>query len=174
MAWMDAISDIFNRYAGTAAGTASAPADPHKDYQAISGTAPPQVMADALAHAFRSDQTPSFPEMVGSLFRQSNPDQKAGLLSQLMGAISPASRASVPGLNELAGSSGEGAGVTAQKANQVSAEQVHQAAARAQRDNPSIIDTVSGFYAQHPGVVKALGATAITIAIQSIARRRQT
>ena len=39
-------------------------------------------MADALAHAFRSDQTPSFPEMVSSLFRQSNPDQRAGLVDQ--------------------------------------------------------------------------------------------
>jgi hypothetical protein len=89
MAWMDAISDIFNRYAGAAGGTASAPADPHQDYRNIAESAPPQVMADALAHAFRSDQTPSFPEMVSSLFRQSNPDQRAGLLDQLMGAIGP-------------------------------------------------------------------------------------
>ena len=36
MAWMDAISDIFNRYSGTAGGAASAPADPHHDYCNIS------------------------------------------------------------------------------------------------------------------------------------------
>jgi len=173
MSWMDAISDILNRHAGAAGGTAAAPADPHKDYQAIAQAAPPQVMADALAHAFRSDQTPSFSEMVGSLFRQSNPDQRAGLLSHLMQAISPASLASIPGLSELAGSSGQGAGVTAMKASQISAEQVQQAAANAQRDNPSIVDKVSGFYAQHPDVVKALGGSAIAIAIQSIVRRNR-
>jgi hypothetical protein len=169
---MDAISDICNRYSGAASGTASAPADPHEDYRNIAEAAPPQVMADALAHAFRSDQTPSFPEMVSSLFRQSNPEQRAGLLNHLIGAIGPAALASVPGLNELAGSSGGGPRVTSQQASQISAEQVQEAAAHAQRDNPSIVDKVSSFYAQHPQVVKALGGAAITIAIQHIARRR--
>ena len=59
MAWMDSISDIFNRYSGAVGGAASAPADPHQDYRDIAEAAPPQVMADALEHAFRSDQTPS-------------------------------------------------------------------------------------------------------------------
>lgn len=172
MAWMDAISDIFNRYSGAAGGTAAAPADPHQDYRDIAEVAPPQVMADALAHAFRSEQTPSFPEMVSSLFRQSTPDQRAGLLNQFIGAIGPAALANVPGLNELAGSFDKGQRVTPQMASQVSTEQMQHAAAHVQRDNPSIIDKVSGFYAQHPDVVKALGGAAITIAIQNIARRK--
>jgi hypothetical protein len=171
-AWTDAISDIFSRHGGSAAGTAAASADPHADYQAIAAAAPAQAMADALATAFRSDQTPSFPEMVSSLFRQSNPDQKAGLLSQLMGAVSPAVLAGVPELKDLAGSSAGGQGVTPQRASQISAEQVQRAAADAQRDNPSIVDQVSGFYARHPDVVKALGGAAISIAIQSMARRK--
>jgi hypothetical protein len=129
-------------------------------------------MADALADAFRSDQTPSFPEMVSSLFRQSNPDQRAVLLNHLVGAISSAALASVPVLNELASSSGQGQSVTSQQAGKISAEQVQQAVAHAQRDNPSIVDHVSGFYAQHPGIVKALGSVAITIAIQQIVRRK--
>ena len=170
MPWMDAFSDIFNRYSGAAGGAAPAPADPHQDYRDIAEAAPPQVMADALAHAFRSDQTPSFPEMVSSLFRQSNPDQRVGLLNQLLGAIGPAALASVPGLKELGG--GGGQSVTSQQASQISSEQVQQAADHAQCDNPSIVERVSGFYAQHPGVVKALGSAAITIAIQHIARRK--
>lgn len=159
MAWTDAISDIFNRYAAAAGGTASAPANPHQDYRNIAEAAPPQVMADGLAHAFRSDQTPSFPEMVSSLFQQSNPDQRAGLLNQLLGAMGPGAAASIPGLEE-------------QRPEQISPEQVKQAAAYAQNANPSIIDQVSGFYAQHPDVVKALGGAAISIAIQHIARRK--
>jgi hypothetical protein len=172
MAWMDAINDIFNRYSGAASGAASAPADPHQDYRNIAEAAPPQVMADALAHTFRSDQTPSFPEMVSSLFRQSNPDQRAGLLNQLVAAIGPTTLASIPGLSELAGSSRGGQSVTSQNASQISPEQVQQAAAHAQQSNPSIVDKVSGFYAQHPDVVKALGGAAISIAIQHIARRK--
>src|SRR5215475_15084291 len=132
MTWMDSINNIINRYAGAGAGTASAPANPHEDYRAVAQAAPPQVMADALAHTFRSDQTPSFPEMVSSLFRESNPDQRAGLLNQLIGAIGPTALAGIPGLKELAGSAGGGQSVTPQSANQISAEQVQQAAARAQ------------------------------------------
>jgi hypothetical protein len=169
MAWMDAISDIISRYSESGGGAAPAPADPHQDYRDIAETAPPQVMADALAHTFRSDQTPSFPEMVSSLFRQSTPDQRAGLLNRLIGAIGPAALASVSGLKEVAD---KGQSVTPQKASQISAEQVQQAAANAHRDNPSIVDQVSGFYAQHPDVVRALGGAAITIAIQHIARRK--
>jgi hypothetical protein len=166
---MDAINDICKRYSGAAGGTASAPADPHQDYRNIAQAAPPEVMADGLAQAFRSDQTPSFPEMVASLFRQSNPDQRAGLLNHLIGAIGPAALASVPGLKEV---SGGGQSVTSQDVSQISAEQVRQAATHAQRQNPSIVDQVSGFYAQHPDVVKALGGAAISIAIQHIVRRR--
>jgi hypothetical protein len=170
MAWIDAISDIVSRYSGAQGGTASAPADPHQDYRNIAQTAPPQVMADALAHAFRSDQTPSFPEMVSSLFCASNPEQRAGMLNQLIAAIGPAALANVPGLNDLVKSSGQS--VTPQSVSKISAEQVQQVATDAQRSNPSIVDQVSSFYAQHPNVVRALGSAAITIAIQHIARRK--
>lgn len=51
MAWMDAISEIVNRYTGAAGGTASASADPHKDFCSVANAAPSQVTADALALA---------------------------------------------------------------------------------------------------------------------------
>jgi hypothetical protein len=170
MAWMDAISEIMNRYRGMGAGTAAAPADPHQDYREIAQTAPREVMADALSHTFRSDQTPNFSDMVASLFRESDPNQRAGLLSHLLTAASPAVLSRIPVLRDLAG--GASQGVSAEAANQVSAEQVQQIAQNAQQNNPSIVDRVSGFYAQHPDVVKALGGTAIAIAIQHIVRRR--
>jgi hypothetical protein len=124
MTWMDTINNIISRYSGAGGGAASAPADPHEDYRAIAQSAPPQVMADALSHTFRSDQTPSFPEMVSNLFRQSNPDQRAGLLNHLISAIGPGALASIPALKDLAG----GQTVTPQKANQISPDQVQQIA----------------------------------------------
>ena len=167
MDWMQAIGDIVSRYTGTSGGAASAPADPHKDYCNIAASAPKQVMADALSHTFRSDQTPDFADMVSNLFRQSNPTQQAGLLNQLIGTLGPAALASIPALGGVAG----GASVTPETARQVSADQVRQMANSAQRANPSIVEQVSGFYAQHPDVVKALGGAAVAIAIQHIARR---
>lgn len=171
MGWMDAIGDIVNRYTGAAGGTASAPEDLHQDFMNVAKAAPPQVTADALAHAFRADQTPSFPEMVASLFQGSNPDQRAGLLNQLLGSVGPAALASIPGLKSLSGVLGGGETITPQQANQVSPEQVQQAAEHAQRTNPSIVDQVSGFYASHPTAVKALGTAAVTLVLQHIARR---
>jgi hypothetical protein len=172
MAWMDAINEIVNRYSGASGGTASAPADPHADYCEVAKAAPTQVMADALAQTFRSDQTPAFAEMVSHLFRQSDPQQRAGLLNQIIAAIGPAALANIPGLRGLAGSTGQGESVTPQQASQISAEQVQQAAVHAERNDPSIVDHVSSFYAKHPNVVKALGGTAIAIALQHISRRR--
>jgi len=172
MAWMDAINDIVSRYSGAGSGTASAPADPHQDYANIARSAPPEVMADALSHTFRSDQTPSFPEMVSNMFQASNPGQRAGLLNQLASTLGPTALASIPGLRNMVGNSGNVESVTPEKASQISPQQVQQMADHAQRANPSVVDMVSGFYARHPDVVKAIGGAAISIAIQRIARRR--
>ena len=172
MAWTDAICDIFNRYTAAAGGAASAPENPHEDYRNIAQSSSPRVMADALSHTFRSDQTPSFPEMVSSLFGSSNPDQKAGLLSQLLASLGPGALASLPQLKNLLEGSGGSPGITPSQASQITPEQVQQAATHAEQNNPTIIDRVSSFYAQHPDAVKGLGAAAITVAIQQIARRR--
>ena len=171
MSWIDAISDIVSRYSGSAGGAAVAPDDPHQDFCRVAKTAPTQVTADALAHAFRSDRNSSFPEMVASMFRESNPEQRAGLLNQLISSMGPAALASIPGLTQFSGSFGQPA-VTPEQARQISPEQVQQAAEHAQNGNPSIIDQVSTFYAAHPNVVKGLGAAAITIALQHLSRNR--
>jgi hypothetical protein len=172
MAWMDTINDIVNRYSGAPGGAASAPSDPHSDYSEVAQAAPKEVMADALAKTFRSDQTPSFPEMLSNLFRESDPNQRAGLLNQIIRRIGPAALMSIPGLRGLAGAAGQRQNVTPEQANQISPEQVQQVAAHAERSDPSIVDHVSNFYAQHPGVVKALGGAAIAIALRHISQRR--
>jgi hypothetical protein len=160
MDWGNAFSHILDRYTGAGGGTAAAPADAHNDYAQIAQAAPAEATAGGLSQAFRSDQTPPFPEMVANLFGHSDPNQRAGLLNRLLGTLGPGA---IPGL---------GGNVTPQQAQQVSPQQVQQAAAQAEQRNPSIVDDVSHFYAAHPDVVKALGGLALSIAIQHIARRR--
>jgi hypothetical protein len=159
MAWQDALQDLLQRYTGAGAGTAAAPADPHVDYQQVARAAPPDVVAGGLSHAFRSDQTPPFPQMLANLFGQSDPNQRAGVLNRLRNALEP-------------GAASAGGAVTPQQASQVSPQQVQDMAAQAERRNPSVVDEVSGFYAQHPQVVKAVGGLALTIALQHILKRR--
>jgi hypothetical protein len=158
MAWTDALQELLQRYAGAGGGTAAAPADPHGDFQQVAKAAPPGVVAGGLSQAFRSDQTPPFPQMLATLFGQSDPNQRAGLLNRLRAALEPGAAPS--------------GSVTPQQASQVSPEDVQQMAAQAERRNPSVVDEVSGFYAQHPQVVKAVGGLALTIALQHILGRR--
>jgi hypothetical protein len=157
MAWTDTLQELLQRYSGQGGGTAAAPADPHRDFQQVARTAPSEVVAGGLSQAFRSDQTPPFAQMLATLFANSDPNQRAGLLNRLRAALEPGTA---------------GGTVTPQQASQVSTQEVQQMAAQAERRNPSIVDEVSGFYAQHPQVVKAVGGLAITIALQHMLGRR--
>jgi hypothetical protein len=170
MDWMNAVENIVQRYSGQGGGTAPSPQDPHQDFQQVSQAAPQEVVASGLSQAFRSDRTPPFPEMLSNLFNQSDPNQRAGLLNQLLGSLGPGALAAIPGLEGLSSALGGGS-VTPQQASQVSPDQVQQIAAHAEQSNPSIVDAVSNFYAQHPQVVKAVGGLAITIALQHMLKR---
>ena len=74
---MNAINDIIQKYSGAAGGTAAAPANPHEDFQRVAEAAPKDVLASGIAEAFRSEQTPAFPQMLANMFGQSNPNQQA-------------------------------------------------------------------------------------------------
>jgi hypothetical protein len=62
--------------------------------------------------------------------------------------------------------------VTPEQTAQISPNEVQQMAAHAERQNPSVVDRVSSFYAQHPQVMKAAGGLALTIALQHMLKRR--
>ncbi|MFL6570046.1 MAG: hypothetical protein ACJ8LI_12855, partial [Chthoniobacterales bacterium] len=66
-------------------------------FNQVAQAAPREDLASGLASMFRSDQTPAFPQLVSQLFGNSDPNQKASLLNNLL-------------------SSGAGAGVLAQLA----------------------------------------------------------
>jgi hypothetical protein len=170
MSWLDEISHLAQRYSGQGGGTAAAPDAPHQDYQEVARHAPPEAVAGGLAEAFRADRTPAFPEMVSNLFSRSDPNQRAGLLNRLLAAIGPGALAGLPGgLGGLLGGRGE---VGPQEANNVSPKDVQAIAAHAEKQDPSVADQVSSFYAHHPQVVQALGGLALTIALQHMMRRR--
>src|SRR5215467_5606827 len=102
MDWMNAVEDIFQRYSGQGGGTAAAPATPHEDFQQVTQAAPANVVAGGISQAFRSDQTPPFPEMLANLFSHSDPNQRAGVLNRLSASLRPEAWASLSGLGSLA------------------------------------------------------------------------
>ncbi len=65
-----------------------------------------------------------------------------------------------------------GGSVTPQQAQQVSPETVQVLAEQAAKKNPSILDTAASFYAQHPTLVKTIGAGALALLMSRISRSR--
>lgn len=135
----------------------------------------PDVMGQGVADAFRADETPPFPDMVSQMYGQSNPQQQAGLLNQLIRAIGPSVLSAIGGgmLGRMSAQPG-GSGLpqlTPQQAQQVTPQQVQEIARRAEEHDPSVLDKVGGFYAQHPDLVKTLGSAALAIALAGISNR---
>ena len=78
---------IFEQYRN--ASVANPPQNVQQDYQRAAEAVPSSHLADALGEAFRSRETPPFGQMVSSLFGNSNPDQRAGILNHLLSAVGP-------------------------------------------------------------------------------------
>lgn len=157
--------DLLKQYAGAGLDQVAANAPDH--FQEVAQNAPPETVSQGLAAAFRSDQTPPFAQMVSQLFSQGNPQQQSGMLNHLLGALGPSAAAMLGGINLQQG--GGAPQVTPEQAARISPQNVQQLAENAERQNPSIVDTLSGFYAQHPTLVKTLGGTAMAIALSKIA-----
>jgi len=169
MSWLNAIGDLAERYA--ASSNQGSTEDTHEDFQQVVEAAPKDVVRHGLANMFRSDQTPPFPEMVSNLFSQSNQNQKTGLLNQLLSSVEPDALSGIHGLGSLTGLTGTTGNNAQMLATQLSPEQVQQIATHVQNQDPSIVDRVSEFYAQHPGLMKAVGSLALSIAMKHMMRR---
>jgi len=170
MGILDSVNDLLKKYSGGAQNTANAA----EHFDQVAQAAPQGVMAEGLAALFRSDQTPAFANLVSSLFSQSNGEQKAGVLNQLLGSVGPGVLAQMVGggaLASLLGSAGKQ--ITPDQAQNVSPELVQQLASHAEQTDPSIVDKASAFYAQHTTLVKTLGGAALSIALAKVAERQK-
>lgn len=158
---------VVRQYSGASASTP--PPNTQQDFAKVAQVAPQSHLAGGLAEAFRSDQTPPFPQMLGNLFGQSNGEQRAGILTQLLSSsgVNPLSALG----DRFSGLLKPGSQVTPQQAEQVPPEAVQQLAEHAQKNDPSIVDQASNFYAQHPQLVQGLGAGALALIMSHISKK---
>ena len=170
MPWMDQVGNLLKQYTGGAAAAAAPAPDVNAHFDQVAAAAPAGTLAAGLAAAFHSDQTPAFGNMLSGLFANSTGEQKAGLLNQLMANVTPAMLSSIAGGGALAGLLKSGGQITPEQAQQVSPEAVQEIAAQAKQANPSIVDTVSNFYAQHTTLCKTLGGAALSICLAKVAQ----
>ncbi len=179
MSWMNDLEGLLQQYSGASA--AQAPDTIHNDFDEITQAAPHSVIADGLAEAFRSDQTPEFGDMAAQMFGQSSGPQRAGILNNLIATLGPTLIAQMLGRR---GGSSSGLGgllggligggqqqITPEQAEQISPEAVRDLATEAEKHDPSIIDQFSDFYAKHPTLIKTLGSAALAIALAKMAQR---
>jgi hypothetical protein len=165
------LTDIFEQYRNDAA------VNPHiapEHFDAAVRQAPRDAVAQGIADAFRADSTPSFGEMIGGMFGQSNPEQRAGVLNQLLRSLGPAVLSSLGGgiLGRMSAPSRAGPpSLTPEQASQLSPEEVRDIAAKAEQHDPSVMDRIGSYYAEHPQLVKTLGSAALAIALAGIANR---
>lgn len=114
--------------------------------------------------------------MVSQMFGASSPEQRAAMLNHLASALGPAAGSLLGGLfgGHFAAAGGAAPTITAQQASQVEPQQVQAAVTQAQQQNPGIVNSLSGFYAQHPGLVKTLGGAALAIAMAKISEHMKS
>jgi hypothetical protein len=186
------LGKILDRYAGQDQD------GDNDDFDQVAQQAPPTVVSQGVAEAFRSDRTPPFPNMLGQMFGQSDPSTRAGILNQLIAVAGPAllsgalSRGGGMGSGMGSGMSGGIGGllggllgggggfgqsttpqITPEQASQVPPEAVEELAREAQQRDPDVISRVSDFAAQNPALVKGLGAVAVGIALKHLAGQKR-
>jgi len=165
------VLDLLNHYSGMAPGEARPEAE--NEFEQVAREASPDEVAEGLTHAFRADETPPFEAMLGNLYERSDPSTRAGLLTELFHGLSPTILGSV-GAGAL-GSLIRGnrrASIRPDEAAAIPSRDVQDLAREAERANPSIVERISRFYAQHPQLVRNLGSAALSIAMRQMARRR--
>lgn len=172
MSLFDGLGDLLNKVT-----TGNAPAaDVHAAYDQVAGAVPNGALADGLSHAFKSDDTPPFEQMVSGLFDKSTPEQKAGFVNHLLSVLGPAGFAqalSAAGMGAGPQAGQPGGSLTPQQAEGISPEAVQVLAQRAAVRDPSIIDMAASFYAQHPTLVKSIGAGALALLMRRISASRR-
>lgn len=163
------VMDILKSYA-------ERPTDTQQDFDEVARLVPAGALGGGIADALRSDKTPDFGSMAASLFGGSNPQQRSGMLGQLIRSLGPALLSTVAGGALGRALQGRGAGAApADLSNadleRVTPEQVREIATAAQEQDPTVLDRVGAYYAEHPQVVKVLGGAALAIALAQVANR---
>ncbi|HYI93333.1 MAG TPA: hypothetical protein VEX68_07300 [Bryobacteraceae bacterium] len=169
MSWFDELGGLLQQYANANQPTQST----EDDFDQAARMAPRDAMSHGLSEAFRSDQTPPFPNMLGQLFGNSSGTDRANILNQLISVAGPA-LLSGGLLQQLGGLLNQGAGqITPQQAEQIPPAAVEELAREAEQKDPSIIDRVSDFYSENPTLVKSLGAAALAVAMSGMAKQKR-
>jgi hypothetical protein len=162
MGLLDEFTGMLSQYA--AGNTPAGDAGAHFDQLAQSVDA--STIAQGIAAAMRSGDTPPFAQLVSGLFANGNADQKMAMLTTLLSAVSPEQRAHLSALIPGLGSVSSGVA----SPDGLPPSSVKALAEKVEQHDAGIIEKMSELYAAHPTLVKTLGSAAMMIAMRKIAQ----
>jgi len=153
---------------------------PEKDvfstYERMAETIPQGTLADALVNTFRNEKTMPFREAFFNLFHEASPVQKAAILNKISGTLGSGRLAEILGARArfgvLAKILSGGAEITPAQAEEIRPDDVKAFVEEAEKKEPKIVNAASTFFAQHPLLVKALGARTLVRLISRIAEEK--
>jgi hypothetical protein len=167
MDWSQQLGSMLQNYATGSVDHRAA----EQDFDHVAQHAPRETVAAGIAEAFRSDQTAPFPNMLSQLFGRSGGDGRATVLNTLVAALGPAVIARVLNKHGVSTANPIGQGpIRPDEADHVPTAAVEELAAEAEKKDPSIMDRISDFYADQPGLVKTLGGLALAVAMAKVAQ----
>src|SRR5262249_3127967 len=137
MGLLDDVKGMLSQYATNAAPAGDAGAH----FQQVAQSVDSGTLAQGIAAAMRSHQTPPFAQMVSQLFASASNDQKVAMLSTLLSSVSPEQRAQlsslIPGLGAAAAATGTSTAST------VSPDAVQTLAQHVEQHDAGIVDKMS-------------------------------
>ena len=161
MSFLDQLGPLLQQYAGGQA--AATDAEAHAHYDQITAAIPPHELAPAIGPALTTLSPQDLRERVAASAAQMSAPQRATLVQTMLSGLGPnvANILATLGLNpalidDPAQATGADAGAIA---------------AHVQQERPEIFNKAMAVYAQHPMLVKMLGAVAIAKIAQQLTQR---
>lgn len=145
--------------------------DEHFDQ--VAQNVPQQSLANGISSLLSAGGSANFGQIASQLFNSGDAAQKSGMLNTLLASAGPGVLASFLGGGAGSALSGLLKGgqtsITPEQASQISADEVKQLAEHVHTQDGGIADTLGNFYAQHPALVKTLGAAALGLVVNHLA-----
>ena len=166
MGLLDNLTGMLAQYASGSAP----PGDAGAHFEQVAQSVDSGTVAQGIAAAMRSDQTPPFAQLASQIFASGSNEQKMAMINTLLSSVSPEQRAQ---LSSLIPGLGGASSVTGAQAAAVSPTALQTLAQHVEQHDAGIVDKMSALYAAHPALVKTLGTAAMMIAMRKIAERHQ-
>ena len=173
MSWTDKVGSLLKQYS-TSGGAAAQPApDVHAHFDEVAQAVPPEYLGRRHRRGIPLRQDSCNGSDGFQPLRPIQRRTKGRLAKRADLLINPATLTQILSGAGLGGIlSGLGSSLTPAQAQQIPPEVVQDMANHAEKANPSIVDSLSNFYAQHSALIKTLGGGALTIALAKIAQRQ--